>query len=238
MNWRATLTASLILALLCAPAAAYRAGDTVRFHVIPRNLSGVPVDPTALRAYVYKGDVCIDSTKYYPSGGIAAYALASSKTARVYKWDWSVPSTTGSLASYSGVLHVVVRSITSDIGQDWLNPEPALVPINFAAVDTFRVYEIADLWNQVETTTAAVISPGNYGATAVTSGGSNVQGAIVTLHTASSGTTATVVGWALSDASGSYRIPVQVSSTGSNTFYLFARQGTRVVKSAETITVP
>lgn len=238
MNWRIASIASALLVLLCAPAVAYRAGDTVRFHVIPRDLAGEPTDPTLLRAYVFKGDVCIDSTKYFPSGGIAAYGLASSKSARVFKWDWTIPSTTGSLASYSGILHVFVRSITTDIDQDWIDATPALVPINFAVVDTIRATEIADLWNQVESATAAVVVPGSYGATAVTSGGSNVPGAIVTLHTASTGTTASVVGWAISDASGSYRIPVQVSASGSNTFYLFARQGTRMIKSAETVTVP
>lgn len=222
----------LTLFALASPAHAYRAGETVSFHVTVPALNGVATDPTALKAYVYNGTACIDSSKTL-AAGIAALPLSGGKSSRVYAWTWTVPT---SYASTSAWLRVVCRAVTSEIPQDWVLPQPTRVPVNAAAIDTLTADVVADWYKLSASSTLAVIAPGSYGATAVTSGGQPVQGAIVKLTSNATGTN--VVAWGVSDASGSYRLHAVVSATTSDTFYLWAFRGNATVKSAETVTVP
>lgn len=229
---RHSLLALLLALCLASPAGAYRAGEVVSFHVTVPALNGVATDPQSLKAYVFNGTACIDSSKTL-AAGIAALPLAGGKSSRVYAWTWTVPT---NMASVSARLRVACRAVTSEIPQDWVFPQPSIVPVNAATLDTLTADVVADWYKLAASSTLAVIAPGSYGATTVTSGGQPVQGAIVKLTSNATGTN--VVSWGVSDALGSYRLHAVVSASTSDVFYLWAFRGTSVVKSAETVTVP
>lgn len=227
----------LLAALLClaTPAGAYRAGQTVAFHVIVPNLSGVATTPSVLKAYVYNGTACIDSSKTL-SAGIAALPLAGSKTAKVYGWSWTVPT---SYASVSAWLHVVCRAVTSDIAQDWISPIPSTVPVNAATVDTLAAYAIQDLWQTVTSTTSATITPGDaYGSSAVTSSGSPVVNARVYLQSANTPSTHYTVGYDTSDTDGEFNIVVPINPAAADTFWIWATKDRVWQKQGQRVIVP
>lgn len=229
---RSRFIAALLALCIASPAFAYRAGQTVSFHVTVPALSGVATDPSVLKAYVYNGTACIDSSKTL-SAGIAALPLAGGKSTRVYGWTWTVPT---NLASTSAWLRVVCRAVTSEIAQDWILPSPTLVPVNAATVDTLYAEVTADLASQHSSSIETSIEPGDYGATAVTSGGNPVAWATVQACRNSNGTN--VVAWAQSDADGAYILRVPLRSAAADTFYIWARLGLRAVKSGERVIVP
>lgn len=220
------------LLALASPADAYRAGDVVTFHVTVPALNGVATDPQSLKAYVYNGTACIDSSKTL-AAGIAALPLAGGKSSRVYAWTWTVPT---SYASTSAWLRVVCRAVTSEIPQDWVFPQPTRVPVNAATVDTLLATVTDDLVSQHAASTETAIEPGDYGATAVTQGGHDVPWATVQLCRESNGTN--IVATAISDADGAYILRAPLRPAAADTFYIWARLGLRAVKSGERVIVP
>lgn len=229
---RRSVLAILLALCLASPAGAYRAGQTVSFHVVVPALNGVATDPSVLKAYVYNGTACIDSSKTL-AAGIAALPLAGGKSTRVYGWTWSVPT---NLASTSAWLRVVCRAVTSEIAQDWILPEPTRVPVNAATIDTLYAEVTADLVSQYSAATETAIEPGDYGATAVTQGGHPVAWATVQLCRESNGTN--ILATATSDADGAYILRAPLRSAAADTFYIWARLGLRAVKSGERVIVP
>lgn len=236
---RKILAGALAALLVAQPVLGYRAGQTVPFAFEALNLQGLAATAASAKLLVYKNGVCIDSTKTIGSG-IALLPLAGGRSLKTYYGTYTIPTAMGQTTGggyFAGSLVLQVRySITGEFTDQSIPPRPAFIPVNAAAADTMYAGTIDDFWMSYQDANQAVVIPGSYGATAVTSGGSPVEGAVVTLCRNANGSGAVM--WDQTDASGAYVLPVSVSPTGSNTFYLWARLGTRVVKSGEVITVP
>lgn len=236
---RKLLSVLLSLCLLAEPVLAFRAGQSVPITFEALNLQGLPATPSAAKLYVFKNGVCIDSTKVLGSG-IAALPVAGGRSIKSYQCTYTIPTAMGQTTGggyFAGQLVLRVKySITGEFADCVIPPIPAMVPVNAAAADTMYADTLDDFWKGTTSATEVVVTPGSYGATAVTSGGLPFMGAAVRLTLDAAGTQ--LISAATSDASGSYKLRVAVNPTASDTFYLWAYAGTRVVKQAQVITVP
>lgn len=236
---RKLLSVLLSLCLLAEPVLAFRAGQSVPITFEALNLQGLPATPSAAKLYVFKNGVCIDSTKVLGSG-IAALPVAGGRSIKSYQCTYTIPTAMGQTTGggyFSGQLVFKIKySITGEFADAPLSPIPALVPVNAAAADTMYADTLDDFWKGTTGASEVVVTPGSYNATAVTSGGLPFMGAAVRLTLDAAGTQ--LISAATSDASGSYKLRVAVNPTASDTFYLWAYAGTRVVKQAQVITVP
>lgn len=236
---RKILAAALAALLVAQPVLGYRAGQTVPFAFEALNLQGLAATAASAKLLVYKNGVCIDSTKTIGSG-IALLPLAGGRSLKTYYGTYTIPTAMGQTTGggyFAGSLVLQVRySITGEFTDQSIPPRPAFIPVNAAAADTMYADVLDDFHRGMAVNTEAVISPGYYGATTVTSGGLPYMGAVVDLTSDAAGRIKITSG--LSDATGSYVLRVAVSPVASNTFYLWARSGLRTLKSAEVITVP
>lgn len=241
MNFKSSSVrlALLLAALVVAPAAAYRAGDTVRFAFVPRDAAGVAADVSWIKCYIYKAGACIDST-LTDAAGIEPLDLAGTGTLRTLEWDWQVPAgeVAPGLANYSGVLRAVVRYGVSGIVQDEGLPSPSEIPVNFSVLDTILVEVSEDLYAQQAAANVATVTPGAYGAEVITKAGQPAADARVYLQRENTPSPLYTVRFDISDATGSYVLPVAVSPTGSNTFYLWAWKDGAWLEDGAEIVIP
>lgn len=238
----------LLALLLClaSPAGAFRAGQTIEFHFTPRGLDGIAETPSWLKAYVWRGTTCIDSTKGFgvgPGGtlsGISRRIFGGGKLGDTFYWTWDVPTAYGTLADYySGILHVQVRYSMTGIVRDEDDAVPTLVPVNAATVDTLTADAIQDFWRHATSSTSATITPGDaYGSSAVTSSGSPVVNARVYLQGANTPSSHYTVGYDTSDTDGEFVIVVPVNPAAADTFYIWATKDRVWQKQGQRVIVP
>lgn len=233
--------ASLVALLLCL--CGFRAGDIVSGTFEALDASGYPTIPSTARAYWYVATggtfALVDSADVLGSG-IAALPRASSGNAGTYGFSFTLPATTSvSVANDYPQIFPFVRYTTSGGGITW-TPANLGGPLN-AGPDSLRVEAVQDFWVQVASATQATITGDVYGATEVTSNGDPVQGARVWVTRTNSPTQAAnnLLGMdESSDAYGEFEIPVPISATSSDTYYLWAHKSGRYFKSGEVLTIP